>query len=124
MLKTKRGMNLWVAASPLIIWAIHFLCVYITAAIWCAKFWVPGKNISFLYFLIAVYSIAALFGIIWLGLIGYSYHREGDTSLPHSDSTVADRNRFLGFITFIISGLSVVATIYTWYAAIVFRSCY
>ena len=53
---------LWLLAASPLLWAIHFLVSYITAAIWCAK--VVGRDGSLFEVRVAVacYTVAALVG--------------------------------------------------------------
>lgn len=111
----------WLTASP-VLWALHFLACYLTAAIWCAKAgraaelgWVRGA--------VAAYTAAALAGIGWTLLQGLRRHRHGAATVPHDFDTPGDRHRFLGFATLLLSGLSAVAVIYAALVAIFIGTC-
>ena len=49
--------------------------------------------------------------------------RLGAAELPHDDDTPEDRHRFIGFSTFLLSGLSAVAVVYTGLAALLIETC-
>lgn len=112
----------WLTASPTI-WAAHLLLCYITAAIWCGMIAGPYSPLSTARTLIFVYTALALAGIALVGTIGFRRHRLGASNLPHDDDTPEDRHRFLGFSTFLLSGLSAVAVIYAALAAVFIEGC-
>lgn len=72
---------------------------------------------------ILIYTILALTGIGITGWRGYRRHDYGTAAVPHDFDTPADRHRFLGFATLLLSGLSFVAVIYAGMVAFYFRSC-
>lgn len=104
-----RNGSLWMLAAAPTIWAAHLLLSYITAAIYCAKAAAPGVALTAPRLAIVAYTIAALLGIAAFGWLGWRRHSEGRASLPHDADTPEDRRRFLGFATFLLSGLSAVA---------------
>ena len=108
------------AVSPTI-WAVHFLLSYITAAIWCAKVAAPLGPVRIA---IAVYTVVALAAIGMVAWHGTRQHRYGGSTLPHDFDTAEDRHRFMGFATLLLSGLSVVATIFVAMTALFFDTCY
>ena len=55
--------SLWMLAASPVIWAAHFLLVYVTAAVWCAKFAQPGDSLGGVRTAIAVYTVLALAAI-------------------------------------------------------------
>lgn len=112
----------WLVASPTI-WAAHLMFCYITAAIWCGMIVGPYGPLSTARTLIFVYTALALAGIAIVGTIGFRRHRLGASALPHDDDTPEDRHRFLGFSTFLLSGLSAVAVIYAALAAVFIEGC-
>lgn len=120
-LPERRESLWWLTAGPLL-WALHFLACYLTAAIWCAKAgrlaelgWVRGA--------VAAYTVVALAGIGWTFLHGLRRHRHGAATVPHDFDTPGDRHRFLGFATLLLSGLSAVAVIYVALVAVFFGTC-
>lgn len=112
----------WLVASPTI-WAAHFLLCYITAAIWCGMIVGPSGPLSTARTLIVVYTVVALAGIAFVGTVGFRRHRLGASELPHDDDTPEDRHRFLGFSTFLLSGLSAIAVIYAALTVVFIQGC-
>lgn len=113
---------LLLAASPTI-WSIHFLACYITAAIWCAKVAGLAGPLGAARLAVGVYTLLALAGIAFVGMVGYRRHDVGSATVPHDFDTPADRHRFLGFATLLLSGLSAVAVVYTALAAVFVATC-
>jgi hypothetical protein len=120
----EQHQSLWLLAASPIVWAAHFLLCYITAAIWCEKVVGPGGALMTVRMTIAVYTAVALAVIGIIGWIGYRRHSYGSADLPHDDDTPEDRHRFLGFSTFLLSGLSAVAVIYAALVAVFIGSCH
>lgn len=119
----ERDESLWTLAAPPVLWAVHFLLSYATAALWCAKLAGPGGSLGGARLAIAVYTVLALVGVCVFGIRGYGRHRLGAAPLPHDSDTPEDRHRFLGFATLLLAGLSAVAIIYSGLAALFIRSC-
>lgn len=111
----------WLALSPAI-WALHLLASYITVAIWCAK---QGREAALgpTRVAIAVYTAVALAGIVVTGLHGFRRHGYGTAAVPHDFDTRADRHRFLGFATVLLSGASFVGTVYVALAPVFIGDC-
>jgi hypothetical protein len=120
----EQHQSLWLLAASPIVWAAHFLLCYITAAIWCEKVVAPGGALSTVRVTIAAYTAVALAVIGIIGWIGYRRHSYGSADLPHDDDTPEDRHRFLGFSTFLLSGLSAVAVLYAALVAVFIGSCH
>lgn len=110
------------AASPLV-WATHFMLCYVTAAVWCAKQDSPLVSLMTVRTAIAIYTVAALGAIAIIWWVGYRAHRLGQESAPHDDDSPADRHRFIGFATVLLSGLSAVAVVYAALVAVFIESC-
>lgn len=119
----ERDQALWILPASPVLWSLHFMVCYITAAIWCGK--VVGRldAVPTLRLMIAVYTVVALAGIVVVGWMGYRAHRRGSASLPHDDDTPEDRHRFMGFATLLLSGLSFVAVIYSGLVAVFLETC-
>ena len=116
--------SLWMMIVSPTIWAGHFLLSYITAAIWCEKFAGPDRALGFVRTAIVIYTIVAVAGIAAVGWRGYRKHTFGESSLPHDYDSPQDRHRFIGFATFLLSGLSLVATLFEAMVAVFFWSCH
>ena len=119
----ERNQSLWLLTISPVIWAVHFLASYITAAIWCAKFSEDG-SFRTVRMAIAIYTLVALLGIALTAWVGYQRHVFGRATVPHDFDTPEDRHRFLGFATLLLSGLSAVAVIYVAMVAIFIRTCH
>lgn len=115
--------SLWPLIAGPTIWALHFLASYLTAALWCAK--VAGRNgaLGPLRWVLAAYTLAALIGLGVSARDALRRHRYGRAPLPHDYDTAADRHRFLGFATLLLSGLSAVAVLFVAAAAFFIGTC-
>ena len=100
------------------VWAIHFLMVYCTAAIWCAKSLGPTVE---LVTLITVYTVIAE---VIIAVLAFAMWRQwdylDDYDYIHSESTDEHRREFLGHAGFMLACLSFVAVIFNampaWFA--------
>jgi hypothetical protein len=119
----ERRENIWMLAVAPTIWAAHFGLCYITAAIWCAKVPSALAPLGGIRTAVAVFTALALAGIGVTGWIGYRAHSYGAASLPHDDDTPEDRHRFMGYATFLLSGLSAVAVIYAALVVVFIETC-
>ena len=66
-------------------------------------------------------------GLVGIGIVGwrgFRRHRLGTASPPHDADTPADRHRFLGFATLLLSALSAVAVLYAALVAVFIGRCY
>lgn len=115
--------SLWVLTIAPTIWAAHFLCCYVTAAVWCAKYAGEDRSLGSARTAIAVYTAVALIGIAIVAWIGHRRHKFGSASPPHDADTVEDRHRFLGFATLLLSVLSAVATLFVASVAVFVGDC-
>jgi len=118
------NQSLWMLTASPVIWAVHFMACYLTVAIWCAK--VAGRDGSLgdARTAIVVYTVLALAGIAVIGWRGYRRHSYGGATTPHDFDTPADRHRFMGFATLLLSLLSAVATIYAALTIAFIGGCY
>ena len=114
--------DLWTLTFSPAIWAAHFMASYITTTIWCAKLSLDG-SLGHSRTLVAAYTLVALLAIGFTGWQGYRRHRHGSETRPHDFDSREDRQRFLGFATLLLSGLSAVATIYSALAPLWITSC-
>lgn len=115
--------TLWLITLAPLLWALHFLASYLTAAIWCARYWSPGEGLAPVRVAILIYTVAALAGIVAVGVLGLRRHQLGTATVPHDFDTPHDRHRFLGFATLLLAGLSAVATLFVGVVAAFFQSC-
>jgi hypothetical protein len=123
--------NLWLLTIGPTIWAAHLFLSYTTAAVWCARFVPAGGPLEGVQTVILWYTSIALIGIAMIGWEGFRRHRHPSTVLgaagteatTHDLDTRADRHRFVGFATLLLSGLSAVAVVYAALAAQYFDTC-
>jgi hypothetical protein len=115
--------SLWLLILSPTLWALHFLLCYLTAAIWCAKLVGRDGSLGGVRVAIAVYTLLALLGIGIIGWHAWRRHSFGTTGSHDFDSR-EDRHRFLGFATFLLSGLSAVAILYAALVAVFMRNCH
>jgi hypothetical protein len=115
--------SLWLLTIAPVIWAAHLLLSYVTAATWCAKFIEPGGALGGVRTAIVWYTVLALVGIAAVGWEGFRRNRYATETTTHALDTAADRRRFLGFATFLLSGLSAVGVLYAALAASYFETC-
>ena len=115
--------SLWhVILSPMI-WAVHFMASYVSAAIWCEKFAPRHGTLAPARWAIALYTVVALAGIALNGWNGWRKHRLKGGEVPHDADTPEDRHRFLGFATFLLAGISAVATVYAALVVVFVEDC-
>jgi hypothetical protein len=119
----EKNESLWLLTVSPAIWTVHFLLSYATAAVWCAKLAGPGGSLWEARLAIAVYTALALIGIGINGWSGFRRHSFGHSTTPHDFDSAADRHRFLGFATLLLSALSAVGTLYVALAAVFIRTC-
>ncbi len=118
----ERG-TLWLLVLAPVLWSVHFVLSYVTAAVYCAKAAETAPMLP-VRVAVAVYTIIALVGIVAIGMRGYRRHvHHGEGRLPHDRDLVADQLGMIGFATLLLAGLSAVATIYTALPALFFESC-
>jgi hypothetical protein len=119
----ERDETAWMLAASPTIWAIHFLLSYATAAMWCGMVVGPYGSLLTARIAIGIYTAVALAAIGAIGLVGFRRHRLGTAEPPHDADTPEDRHRFLGYSTFLLSGLSAVAVLFAALAAVVIEGC-
>lgn len=114
--------SLWQLVAGPATWAVHFLLCYVTAAIWCAKAARLAPSIGVRTMLWS-YTAIAIGVIAWFGWRGLRQHLWGAAALPHDEASAGDRHRFLGFATFLLCGLGLVAVLYSAMAIAIVGSC-
>ena len=115
--------SLWLLTIAPIIWALHLLLCYITAAVWCAKFVAQAGPLGGVRTAIAVYTVVALAGIAAIGFEGFRRHGYGTEATTHDLDSIEDRHRFVGFATLLLAGLSALGVLYAALAAAYFETC-
>lgn len=119
----ERHERFWTMLASPVVWSLHFLACYITAAIWCGRVASVVEPVPALRVVIGVYTVIALAVIGAIGWWGLRAHRQTGSSLPNDDDTPEGRHGFVGFATLLLSALSAVAVIYAALVAVVFETC-
>jgi hypothetical protein len=118
-----RETSLWFLVAGPTIWAVHFLVSYISAAIYCAKV-PPPHDMDVVQSIVAAATLAALGAIVLAGWLAARKWQLGIRGWrDHTGSTLEDRQRFLGHASWLLNGLSAVATLYVALPAIFAASC-
>ena len=117
------NQTLWLLTVGPGIWSVHFMLCYITAAVWCAKSGGRDASLGTVRVAIAAYTIVAVVGIGLSAWGGWKRHKLGSAETPHDRDTAADRHRFLGFSTFLLSSLSLIATLMEAIVVFFFNDC-
>lgn len=122
--KPEKDESIWLMVASPSIWALHFMACYLTGAIWCAKSEGADALLGPVRILIGIYTVVAILIITVVAWIGYQRHVSRSRSHgPHDADTPEDRHSFLGFATLLLSGLSLVATVFVALVALFIGSC-
>jgi hypothetical protein len=108
----RRQADLWLLISSPTIWALHFLACYVLAAIHCAKGGAEA-GLGLIVPWIAVLTVVALLLVTLTGANAFRHWGFGANSPPHDAPTAADRRRFIGYATLLVSALSFVSIVFT-----------
>jgi hypothetical protein len=106
----ERHERLWMLAASPTLWAAHFGLCYITAAVWCAKAPDALTPLGTARVAVIIYTIVAL-------------ARFGAEPAPHDADSPADRHRFMGLATVLLSGLSALAVVYAALVVMFIETC-
>ncbi|MCA9134043.1 MAG: hypothetical protein KDA45_12840 [Planctomycetales bacterium] len=112
----------WIVLSPMV-WAVHFLACYLSAAIWCAKLADTADSVRPLQWAVAWVTAIALGVIVWAGAVSYRQFRRGNPPVPYDFDDPADRTHFQGYTAFLLALLSCVATLFTALVFVLVGSC-
>lgn len=115
--------RVWIIAASPVLWAVHFLVCYITAALWCGMVVGREGSLSTARLAIVIYTVVALAAIGWVAWIGMRAHTFGDAEPPHDADSPEDRHRFIGFATLLLSGISAVAVLYAAMTVLFIETC-
>lgn len=119
----ERRESLWLLTLGPAMWMLYFLLSYGTAAIWCAKVAGRSGSLESARVAIGIFTLLTLIGIGTVIRRGWRKANFGTATVPHDFDTAADRHRFLGFATVLLSGLSAVATAYVAFAIVFVGNC-
>lgn len=115
--------RLWPMAASPVIWAVHFLACYVTAAVWCAKAADPTAPLGPVRGAVAAYTVCALAALGIAGWHGLRSQRHGGSPPPHDADSPEDRHRFIGLATLLLAGLSAVAVLYAALVPVFVETC-
>jgi hypothetical protein len=105
--------SLWTLFTAPVVWALHFLACYVSAAIFCAKPGIFGTDFTSLRVSIGVLTVLSLAMIVVATLLAWRQWGFGTGDPPHDEPTRRDRLLFQGYATLLLSGLSFVAVVFT-----------
>jgi hypothetical protein len=108
----KEVETLWTLFTGPVVWALHFLICYVTAALPSFKAWEASFSFGTLRLILAVVTSLALLAILAAAWLAWRQWGFGSGDPPHDEPTRQDRLLFQGFATLLLSGLSFVAVIF------------
>jgi hypothetical protein len=124
MIALRQRTSLWYLFGGPVIWAVHFLAVYIAASVFCAKFAAVGE-FQFVQLFVGAATVAALAAIAYAALHGLAYWRSAlNAEQSAHEDTDEDRRRFLAHATLLLCGLSAIAVIYGTLPVLFIGSCW
>lgn len=109
----KEVETLWTLFTAPVVWALHFVCCYSAAAIFCEKPGFLGHDFDNLRMSIALLTVLSLGVIVLSAALAWRQWGFGTGDPPHDAPTREDRLQFQGYATLLLSGLSFVAVIFT-----------
>lgn len=109
----KQIESLWTLITAPVVWALHFLALYVGAAVYCAKRGELGFGFDLVRMGAAAATLAALGAILLAAFLAWRQWGFGTRDPPHAEPTDESRARFQGLATLLLSGLSFVAVLYT-----------
>lgn len=115
--------SLWTLFTAPVVWALHFLACYVSAAIYCEKPGILGADFNTLRMAIMILTGLSLAMIAVSVLLAWRQWGFGAGDPPHDDPTRRDRLLFQGYATLLLSGLSFVAVIFTALPALFITEC-
>jgi hypothetical protein len=120
----KKPVPLWLLCVPVAAWGLHFLAVYVAAAVYCAKaagletaLDTPTATAHWSIVAITLPTLAIYAFAAWRGYAGVG------RPVPGCGEALPGQGRFLGSIVLMLSGLSAAATIVVASAAFFFGDC-
>jgi hypothetical protein len=109
-----------VAAAPTV-WAVHFLVVYIAAAVLCERQVANAADIASATNLFA--TIAALGLIAVVATLAGADLRNDRVAMPYDGRTARSQTAFLSTATVMLAGVSAIAVIFQFLPAVFSSSC-
>jgi len=115
-------------AGPLV-WTAHFLTLYIFTAIACAHGFFHDEILG-VRIVTLVGAAATLLGVVLILDAGFlSWRRwqgrpfDGEPLPPHDANDVTSRRRFMAYAGLLLSGISLIATVWESLPLVFFASC-
>ncbi len=116
----ERARNLWTLTFSPVVWATHFLVVYCTTAVICAK---GGDPLAARWVIAAASALA----LVLIGIVGLRSWRQwdylDDHHHVHGGATHEDRREFLGHAGVLLSIVSAIGVVYVSLPAAFIASC-
>lgn len=119
----KEVESLWTLFTAPVIWALHFLACYVTAAVYCAKAGAAPLSFVTMRLALGAITVLALAGIVLSAWLAWRQWGFGTDDPPHDDPTRLDRLRFQGFATLLLSGLSFAAVVFVALPLVFIEAC-
>lgn len=122
--ETGSGTDLWRVIFAPIVWALHFLCCYVVAAVFCAK---AGRDAALGEVRVAIF-IATGVALAAIALSTWRLWQVRGRSLTDADfefehNSPEERHRFLSHVALMLCVLSAVAVLYVAIPAFSLASC-
>ena len=118
----RKNVPVWLLGVPVSAWALHFLSVYVVAAVYCAKSAVsesaiatPLSSVRWSIIVITLATLAVDAVAAWRGHAGLK-------GAPATESR-SDQNRFLGSVTLMLCALSAAAMVGVATVSLFFGDC-
>lgn len=115
-----RHKSLWHMILSPTIWAIHFVAVYGSTAVLCAK-WNAADTARLAIFALTAVALALIVFVGWRAWRQWDYLDDWDDI--HDGPTTEDRREFLGHVGFLLSLVSGVGVIYVALPALFVVTC-
>lgn len=122
--ETGTGTDLWRVILAPVIWAVHFLFVYVFAAIWCEKLG-RAAGLSQVQIAVGAATVLALAGIALVTRHLWAVRARSltDNDFDFEHNSPEERHRFLSHVALMLCALSAVAVIYVAIPAFYLTSC-
>jgi hypothetical protein len=115
-----------IIAGPMV-WAVHFLVLYVTAAVACAKgfFDVELAGIGVVQLVAAAVTLGAVTLIVHGARMSWRRWRTGPTAPlpPHDRGDPDSRRRFIAYSGLLLCGLALIATVWQALPVLFIHSC-
>lgn len=121
---SRKSASLWWIVSAPVVWVIHFLFSYVSAAIFCEKYADASGSAGEIQWAISIYTLIALAAIAVIAWLSSRHRSRPGQTRSHNQSSHDDQRRLIQRSTFLLSLLSAVATIFTALVVYFVGSCH